>query len=47
MKIVFGQIFTRNAKNDSECLSLSGVEILQFVPHNLRGFDLGLEAGSK
>ena len=27
--------------------SLSGVELLQFVAHNLCGFDLGLEAGSR
>ena len=25
----------------------SGVELLQFVAHNLCGFDLGLEAGSR
>ena len=27
--------------------SLSGVELLQFVAHNLWGFDLGFEAGSR
>jgi len=35
---VFGQKFTRNAKNGSECFKLK-VELLQFVAPNLCSFD--------
>ena len=45
VNIVFGQKFTRNAKNGFECLKLSEVEILPILTPNLYGFDSGLEAG--
>ena len=41
---VFGQKFTRNAKNCFECPEM---ELLQCLTPNLYGFDRGLEAGSR